>query len=78
MRSSIVQSRVIDVRGSITLKIKTYRQGYSYKQFSPQGKPQSVSENAISPPCTVHHFYCLLLLRCYSFDLPPQKGLFSL
>ena len=30
--------------------------------FFPQGKPQSVSENAISPPCTVHHFYCLLLL----------------
>ena len=39
-----------NVRGSITLK--TYRQGYLY-YYSPQGKTQSVSENAISPPCTV-------------------------
>ena len=41
-----------NVRGSITLK--PYRQGYLYLFiFFPQGKTQSVSENAISPPCTV-------------------------
>ena len=56
-----------NIRGSITLKSLSSR----IFIFSSQGKTQSVSENAISPPSTVqvHHLYCRAVLWSYSVSI---------
>ena len=55
-----------NIRGSITLKPSRIF------IFSSQGKTQSVSENGISPPCTVQAVqYCRAVLRSYSVSIYP-------